>query len=165
MSKPISIFTGTRTDTRSVNLGLSRYQMTKNLSGAHLLRETIPPFVPPIVYSLIHLLYCGDGWVSGWVGQWVGGRCIVHMRVRVPLCACACFTLAPHRLYPFSRHFTWHEQSGRKLGAVELPPWANGSPAEFIRIHRQVQFHFTLPLIHNKAAALRSKAAQRCRYI
>ncbi len=29
-------------------------------------------------------------------------------------------------------------QSGRRVGEVLLPPWANGSPAEFVRIHRQV---------------------------
>jgi hypothetical protein len=29
-------------------------------------------------------------------------------------------------------------QDGVELGDVELPPWAAGSPDEFVRVHREV---------------------------
>lgn len=29
-------------------------------------------------------------------------------------------------------------EDGTPLGDVELPPWANGDPQEFIRVHREV---------------------------
>jgi hypothetical protein len=32
--------------------------------------------------------------------------------------------------------FVW--QDGVELGDVELPPWAAGSPDEFVRVHREV---------------------------
>ena len=28
-------------------------------------------------------------------------------------------------------------QDGSELGSVELPPWANGSAHEFVRLHRE----------------------------
>ena len=40
------------------------------------------------------------------------------------------------------------KQSGQKLGDVVLPPWAKGSPVEFIRLHREVVPMYVHLFIH-----------------
>ena len=54
-------------------------------------------------------------------------------------------------------HSPGTKQSGEELGDVILPPWAKGSPAEFIRIHREV--HNLLCSSHSSSSSSTSSSS------